>query len=92
MNAVRERDWRAGFELLHAVAEAGEGVGLELAGLLLLAHRTQGEAEVAGGAQRLGVVLAQHPAAAGQGVGLEVAGLLVLVAVQIGWRVRSRDS
>jgi len=26
MNAVRERDWRAGFELLHAVAEAGEGV------------------------------------------------------------------
>lgn len=26
MNVLRERDWRAGFGLLHAVAEAGEGV------------------------------------------------------------------
>lgn len=26
MNALRDCDWRAGFELLHAVAEAGEGV------------------------------------------------------------------
>lgn len=26
MNALRDRDWRAGFELLHVVAEAGEGV------------------------------------------------------------------
>ena len=26
MNALRDRDWRAGFELLRAVAEAGEGV------------------------------------------------------------------
>ena len=26
MNALRERDWRGGFELLHAVAEAGDGV------------------------------------------------------------------
>jgi DNA-binding CsgD family transcriptional regulator len=26
MNTLRERDWRAGFGLLHAVAEAGEGV------------------------------------------------------------------
>jgi DNA-binding CsgD family transcriptional regulator len=26
MNALRDRDWRAGFELLHVAAEAGEGV------------------------------------------------------------------
>ena len=26
MNVLRDSDWRAGFELLHAVAEAGEGV------------------------------------------------------------------
>ena len=64
--------------LAQHAAEAGEGVGLELAGVLLLAHRTEGEAEVAGGAQRVWVVLAEHPAAAGEGVGLEVAGLLVL--------------
>ena len=59
-------------------AEAGEGVVLEVAGLLVLAQRFQGEAEEAGCAQCYGVVLAQHSAAAGDGVVLELTGLLVL--------------
>ena len=48
------------------------------AGLLVLAQRSQGEAEEAGCAQCVGVVLAQDSAAAGEGVVLELPGLLVL--------------
>ena len=59
-------------------AAAGEGVVLELAGLLVLAQRSQGEAEEAGCAQCDGVVLAEDSAAAGEGVVLELPGLLVL--------------
>ena len=59
-------------------AAAGEGVVLELAGLLVLAQGSEGEAEDAGRAQCVGVVLAQDSAAAGEGVVLELAGLLVL--------------
>jgi len=63
--------------LAEDAAPAGEGVGLELAGLLVFAQRSQGEAEEAGRAQRFGVVLAPDAAAAGEGVALELAGLLV---------------
>ena len=59
-------------------AEAGEGVGLELTGLLVLAQRSQGEAKDSGCEQCAEVVLAQDSAAAGEGVVLEPAGLLVL--------------
>ena len=59
-------------------AEAGEGVGLEVAGVLVLVQGSQGEAEQAGCVQCFGVVLAQHAAQAGEGVVLELAGLLVL--------------
>ena len=63
--------------LAQHAADAGEGVVLELAGLLVLAQGSQGEAEEAGCAQCFGVVLAEDSAAAGDGVALELAGLLV---------------
>jgi hypothetical protein len=44
----------------------------------VLAQGSQGEAEQARRAQRVGMVLAQRAAKAGEGVGLEAAGLLVL--------------
>ena len=59
-------------------AEAGEGVVVELAGPLVLAQGSQGEAEEAGRAQCVGVVLAEDAAAAGEGVALKLSGLLVL--------------
>jgi hypothetical protein len=59
-------------------AEAGEGVVLELAGLLGLAQGSQGETEDAGCAQCVGVVLARNCAAAGDGVVQELPGLLMV--------------
>ena len=67
-----------GVVLAQHPAEAGEGVVLELAGLLVLAQRSQGEAEEAGCAQCFWVVLALDSAAAGEGVVLKLAGLLML--------------
>ena len=49
-------------------AAAGEGVALELPGLLVLTQRPQVEAEEAGRAQGVGVVLTEDSAAAGEGV------------------------
>ena len=57
-----------GVVLAEDPAAAGEGVLVELPGLLVVAQRPQDEAEVAGRAQGGGVVLAEDPAAAGEGV------------------------
>ena len=56
----------------------GEGVLVQLAGLLVLAQREQVDGEVAGRGEGVGVVVAEHPPAAGEGVLVQVAGLLVL--------------
>jgi hypothetical protein len=59
-------------------AEAGEGVVLESAGLLVLAQGAQRATEEAGDAQCVGVVLAEDSAVAADGVALQLPGLLVL--------------
>ena len=72
------RAQRFGVVLAEDSAAAGEGVVLELPGLLILAQRPQDQAEEAGCSQCDDVVLAQDSAAAGQGVGLELPGLLIV--------------
>jgi hypothetical protein len=67
-----------GVVLATNAAEAGVGVVLELAALLVLANGSQAEAEEARHAQCFGVVRAEDSAAAGEGVVLELAGLPVL--------------
>jgi hypothetical protein len=59
-------------------ATAGESVGLELTGLLVLAQSSHGEAKEAGRAKSEDVVLAEDSAAAAESVVLELAGLLIV--------------
>ena len=65
-------------------AAAGEGVLVEVAGLLVLAQRAQVVGEVAGRGEGVGVVVAEDAAAAGEGVLVEGAGLLVLAQLAAG--------
>ena len=59
-------------------AAAGEGVVLELPGLLIVTQRPQDQAEDVGREQGGGVVLAEDSAAAGEGVVQELPGLLIV--------------
>jgi hypothetical protein len=59
-------------------ASAGQGVLVELAGILMLAQRAQAGGEIVGQVQSGGVVIAHHPAVAAQGVLVEFVGLLML--------------
>ena len=54
---------------------AGEGVLVQVAGLLVLAQPVHIGGEAAGRGE--GVVVAEHPSAPGEGVLVQVAGLLV---------------
>jgi hypothetical protein len=65
-------------------AAAGDGVVLELPGLLVLALGSQSEAEEAGYTQCFGVILSEQLAAAGQGVAMEVPGLLIVAKRPLG--------
>ena len=59
-------------------AGAGRGCPLQVPGRSALTQPTQGDGEVVGRGQGVGVVVAQHPAAPGQGVLVQVRGPLAL--------------
>jgi hypothetical protein len=63
--------------LAQDAAAAGECIVLKLAGLLVLAHGSQSDAEDIGGAQRDVVILAEGTAAAGERLGLQLPSLLM---------------